>query len=101
MNESSSPGSSSPCMINQPPYPMTATLAMPMKKVPRLVTRLEVVSVVFTLSKIRMTPAWKISPSFSTAWKPLITRIPPSASVRRPVTSARILPRSRNAGRSF
>ena len=73
---------------------------MPMKKVPRLVTRLDVVSVVFTLSKMRMTPARKISASLSTAWNPLMTRMPPRASVSLPVTSALILPRSRNAGRS-
>ncbi len=79
---------------------MMSTLAEPMKKVPRLVTRLDVVSVVFTLSKIRITPSWKTWPSFSTAWKPLMTRIPPRASVSRPVTSARIRPRSRKAGRS-
>ena len=41
---------------------------------------INVVSVVFTLLKIRITPSRKISPSFSIAWKPLITRIPPSAS---------------------
>ncbi len=85
----------------QPPYPRMSTPASPMKKVPRLVTRLDVVSVVFTFSKMRMTPVWKISPSFSRAWNPLMTRMPPSASVSRPVTSARICPRSLNAGRSL
>jgi hypothetical protein len=78
---------------------MIRTLADPTKRAPRLATALEVVRVVFTLSKIRMTPEWKISLSLSRAWNPLMIRMPPSASVRRPVTSARIRPRSRKAGR--
>ena len=79
---------------------MISTLAKPTNSVPKLVIVLDVVSVAFTLSKIRKTPSLNISLSFSMAWKPLITLMPPRASVSLPVTSARISPRRRKAGRS-
>ncbi len=67
MKETRSPGESRPSPISQLPYPRMSTLAIPMKKVPRLVIKLCVVSVVFTFSKIRITPSMKISPSLSIA----------------------------------
>src|SRR5881296_3129167 len=39
--------------------------------------------------------------SLRSAWYALTMRMPPSVSPRRPVTSALILPRSRNSGRSL
>ena len=53
-----------------------------------------------TLSRMRRTPPSKTAASRPSAWYPFTTRTPPSDSVRRPVTSAYICPRSRNTGRS-
>ena len=53
-----------------------------------------------TLSRMRRTPPSKTAASRASAWYPFTTRTPPSDSVRRPVTSAYICPRSRKIGRS-
>src|SRR5665213_1955170 len=47
----------------------------------------------------RSAPAAKTRASVSSAWYPLTTRMPPSDSVRWPVTSALIRDRSREMGR--
>ena len=80
---------------------MMLTAGNPISRVPALVTRLVAVRVFLTLSKIRSTPFLKTATSERSALKPLITRIPPSDSVRRPVTSALTLARSRKIGRTY
>src|ERR1035441_6424449 len=52
-----------------------------------------------TFCSRRSTPELNTSCSRCSAWYPLTTRTPPSDSVRRPVTSALILARSRKIGR--
>src|SRR5881227_1619853 len=48
-----------------------------------------------------LAPRVNTSRSLRSAWYALTIRIPPRVSARRPVTSALILPRSRNSGRSL
>ena len=52
-----------------------------------------------TFCSRRSMPAAKTACSRASAWYPLTTRTPPSDSVRRPVTSALMRPRSRKMGR--
>ena len=88
-----------PAMIwRAPTYIMTAPTSPSSTLEERLITEVAV-SVRITLSSRRCTPAANTECSRASAWYPLITRTPPSDSVRRPVTSALILPRSRKMGR--
>ena len=85
--------------MKYPPIPMIPAEAIPKRKVEALVIKAVAVKLFFTLRKRRSTPTSKVFCSCSSALKPLITRIPFKVSVKRPVTSALIFPRSLKIGR--
>ena len=72
--------------------------AVPSKKVEALVIKAVAVKLFLTLRKRRSTPSSKVFCSCFSALNPLMTRIPLRVSVKRPVTSALIIPRSRKIG---
>jgi len=83
-----------PTRIISTPMPPTMTVvAAPSDETP--------VMVLAMLRNSRFTPRVKTSCSLRSATYDLTTRMPPSDSARRPVTSALICPRSRKMGRSF
>ena len=90
-----------PCMMKYPPMPIIPAEAIPNKKVEALVIKAVAVRLFFTFKNKRSTPFSKVFCSCSSALKPFMTRIPFKVSVKRPVTSALILPRSRKIGRMY
>ena len=89
-----------PAMMSRPPSQIMRMPMMPtMTVLPAVVAETPVIDCA-TLRNSRWAPLVKtISSRFSAVYD-LTTRMPPSDSVKRPVTSALILPRSRNNGRS-
>ncbi len=95
-----SPSVISPARMARPPSQIISTPTMPTMTVPPAVVADTPVIDLATLRNSRCAPLVKtISSRFSAVYD-LTTRMPPSASVSRPVTSALILPRSRKSGRS-
>ena len=95
-----SPSVISPAITARPPSQIISTPTTPMTAVaPALVAETPVIDWAM-LRNSRCAPFVNtISSRFSAVYD-FTMRMPPSASVRRPVTSALILPRSRKSGRS-
>ena len=89
-----------PARISLAPVYITPAPTSPRSTVEERERAEVVASVRNTLSRMRRIPPSKTAASRPSAWYPFTTRTPPSDSVRRPVTSAYICPRSRNTGRS-
>ena len=95
----SSPAVISLLTTDRPPSQIISTLMMPtMTVLPAVLAETPVIDLAMFRNS-RCAPLVKtISSRFSAVYD-LTMRMPPSDSVRRPVTSALILPRSRNSGR--
>ena len=94
-----SPSVISPAMIARPPSQIISTPMMPTTTVlPAVVADTPVIDFA-TFRNRRCAPLAKMISSRRSAVYDFTTRMPPIASVRRPVTSALILPRSRKSGR--
>jgi len=80
-------------IIRIPIAPMMIVANEPTPEIPVMVAAM--------LRNSVLAPRVNTSRSLRSAWYALTIRIPPRVSARRPVTSALILPRSRNSGRSL
>jgi len=95
-----SPSVIEPARIDRPPTTIISTPIAPMMTVENAVMADTPVIDLATLRNRRWAPCVKTISSRFSAMYDLTIRTPPSASPRRPVTSALIFPRSRKSGRS-
>ena len=95
------PSLHAPLISARPPITIISAPISPMTSVETDVTADTPVTALATFRNSRCAPRAKTSCSrFSTPYA-FTTRMPPSVSASRPVTSALIFPRSRKTGRSF